>query len=275
MKLFAENIELLCWDNEGGSGEGGEGGDAGAGGAGAAAKKPSGEKTFTQDEVNKFVAERNKALKTKYEQMETDYQELLTQQNLTAGQREKLEESLERVRQEMMTKEQRLESEKKKAQVEFDSKLKAAQEEAGKYKDLYESTTIARAITDAASINDAFNPVHFIAHLAPKSKMVEELDAEGKPTGAMVPRVEWTAVDQEGKKHVSMKTPEEAIKLMKENVVEFGNLFKTNVAAGIGAGTAPGQVSAAGQIDHGKISTDDYMKLAKTPEGRRKLGLTR
>lgn len=274
MKLFAEKIELLCWDNEG-AGEGGEGGDAGAAGAGTgtATKKPNSEKMFNQEEVNKFVAERNKALKTKYEQMESDYQELLTQQNLTSAQREKLEESLERVRQEMMTKEQRLESEKKKAQVEFETKLKAAQEEAGKYKDLYETTTIARAITDAASVNDAFNPVHFIAHLAPKSKMVEELDAEGKPTGAMVPRVEWTAIDQEGKKHVSMKTPEEAIKLMKENVVEFGNLFKTNVAAGIGAGTAPGQVSAAGQIDHSKISTDDYMKLAKTPEGRKKLGL--
>lgn len=279
MKLFAERLELLCWDNEGGDGDGGEGGDGDGTGAGTTTttttKQKTGDKTFTQDEVNKFVAERNKALKAKYEQMETDYQELLQQQNLTDGQRRKLEDSLERVRQEMMTKEQRLESEKKKAQAEFDTKLKAAQEEAGKYKDLFESTSIARAITDAASTAEAFNPKLFIAHLAPKSKMVEELDAEGNPTGELVPRVEWTSVDEEGKKHVSMKTPEEAVKLMKENVVEFGGLFKANVAAGIGAGTAPGQVSSAGNVDHAKISTDDYMKLASTPEGRKKLGLSR
>ena len=274
MKLFAENLELLCWDNEGGD-EGGEGDEGGTGGGTATATKTKtgDSKTFTQDEVNKFVAERNKALKTKYEQMESDYQELLQQQNLTDGQRRKLEESLDRVRQEMMTKEQRLESEKKKAQVEYEAKLKATSEEASKYKNLYETTSIARAITDAASVNDAFNPTHFIAHLAPKSKMVEELDAEGNATGNMVPRVEWTSIDEEGKKHIKQVTPEEAVKLMKENVVEYGNLFKTNVAAGIGAGTAPGQVSAAGQIDHAKISTDDYMKLASTPEGRKKLGL--
>lgn len=271
MKLFAENLELLCWDNDGGEGDG-DGDDAVAGTA-TATKTKTGDKTFTQDEVNKFVAERNKTLKAKYEQMEADYQELLQQQNLTQGQRQKLEESLDRVRQEMMTKEQRLESEKKKAQVEYEAKLKATAEEASKYKNLYETTSIARAITDAASVNDAFNPTHFIAHLAPKSKMVEELDAEGNSTGQLVPRVEWTSVDEEGKKHVKHVTPEEAVKLMKENVVEYGNLFKTNVAAGIGAGTAPGQVSAAGQVDHSKISTDDYMKLANSPEGRKKLGL--
>ena len=73
--------------------------------------------------------------------------------------------------------------------------------------------------------------------------------------------------------HVSLKTPEEAVAAMKENVVDFGNMFKTNVAAGIGQGTAPGQTSSAGEIDHSKISTEDYMRMAKDAEGRRKMGV--
>lgn len=272
MKLFAEKIELLCWDNEGEGGESGEGGDAGEGGTATQVKKPN-EKTFTQAEVDDFVAKRNKNLKNQYEQLEQSYETLLQQQNLTNEQRSDLEEKLDRVREEMMTKEQRLEAEKKKAQQEYETNLKKAQEEAGKYKDLYETSTIERAVTDAASQNDAFNPTLFIAHLAPKSKLVEELDSEGNPTGQLVPRVEWTSIDEEGKKHVSQITPEEAVKKMKENVVEFGGLFKANVAAGIGSGTAPGQVSSAGNINHSKISDADYMKLASTPEGREKLGL--
>lgn len=279
MKLFAENLETLCWDNEGGDPAGGDpdGGDpAGGDPAGKPADgKLTGERTFTQSEVDEFVAKRNKNLKEQYGQLEQSYETLLQQQNLSAEQRTDLEDKLERVRQEMMTKEQRLEAEKKKAQAEYETKLKAAEEEAAKYKTMYEDSSISRAITDAASVNDAFNPSLFIAHLAPKSKMVEELDAEGNATGQLVPRVEWTSVDEEGKKHTSLKTPEEAVKLMKENVVEFGGLFKANVAAGIGSGTAPGQTSAAGDVDHTRISTDDYMKLASTPEGRKKLGLSR
>jgi len=269
--------ELLCWDNEGGEGDGGAAEAAAAAEAAKAAaeKAATDEKSFNQDEVNKFVAERNKALKVKFETMEKSYEGLLKQQNLTNEQRGDLETQLEAVRNEMLTKEQRLESEKKKAQVQYEADLNKANENAEKYKSLYESSTIERAVTDAASKHDAYNPNHFIAHLAPQSKMIEEVDAEGNVTGKLVPRVEWTSVDENGQKHVSNLTPEEAVEKMKDNVVEFGNLFKTNVAAGIGAGTAPGQVSSAGAIDHGKISDADYMELAKTPEGRRKLGISR
>lgn len=271
------NIELLCWDNEGAGDSDGAGDGDGAGkgaGDGDGTGDGAGKKTFTQEEVNRFVAERNKNLKAEYEKMEASYKDLLSQQNLTNEQREKLEANLQRVQEEMMSKEQRLEAEKKKAQKEYETKLKETQDEAEKWRGLYENSTIDRAITDAASQNDAFNPTHFIAHLAPKSKMVEEVDAEGNVTGKLVPRVEWTSVDDKGQKHVAMKTPEEAITMMKENVVEFGNLFKTNVAAGIGAGTAPGQVATTGEVNHSQISTDDYMELAKTPEGRKRLGLS-
>ena len=99
---YMNNPELTCWDNEGDAGEAGAG-DTGAGDAGAAAAAASAEekakaaaaatdaaanpppKTFTQDQVNKFVSERNKALKVQFEQMEENYETLLKQQNLVTG----------------------------------------------------------------------------------------------------------------------------------------------------------------------------------------------
>ena len=116
--------ELLCWDNEG-AGDGADTSEADAAAAAAAAEaaqkaatetvEATKEKTFNQEEVNKFVAERNKALKAKFEQMEKSYEGLLQQQHLTNEQRGNLENELDAVRREMMTKEQRLEDEKKKA----------------------------------------------------------------------------------------------------------------------------------------------------------------
>ncbi len=59
--------------------------------------------------------------------------------------------------------------------------------------------------------------------------------------------------------------------LMKENVVDFGNMFRTNVAAGIGQGTAPGQTITPGTIDQKSITTEQYMELAKDPATRAKM----
>lgn len=263
--------EMLCWDNEEAAAESSQEETPTAG----TTQNPATGKTFTQEEVNKFVAERNKALKTKFETMEKSYETLLQQQNLTNDQRAKLEAELDQVRQEMMSKEQRLEQEKKKAQMKYEQDLAKTREEANKYKTLFEQSTIERAITDASMKHDAFSPKQFIAHLAPQSVIVEEVDAQGNLTGRLVPRVKWQSVDEHGQIHVSQLTPDEAVEKMKDNVVEFGNLFRTNVASGIGAGTAPGQSSSAGQINHKKISTEEYMKLANDPEARRRMGLSR
>jgi len=276
MKNELYNVELICWDNEGGDSSAGDaaGGDSGAGDTGGnTGGTATQEKTFTQEEVNKFVAERNKAVNAQLKVAEENYESQLKQSSLTKEQRDKVSADLEAVRNEMMTKEQRAEAEKKKIEANYKTELEAAGKEASKYKSLYETSTINREIQDAAIKNDGFSATQFIAHLAPQSKMVEEVDAEGKTTGKLVARVEWTSVDEEGQKHVSQLTPEEAVIKMKENVVDFGNMFKPNVAAGIGAGTAPGQTSAAGQVDHAKISDADYMKMSSTPEGRAALGL--
>jgi hypothetical protein len=276
MNDLFRGAELLCWDNEGSE-------EAAAAAEAAAAKEAeakqaaekAAQRTFTQAEVNEFVAERNKNLKKQFEQMEESYGTLLKQQNLTEEQRNRLESDLEAVRTEMMTKEQRLEAEKKRAEEKYTQELQEAVKTADEYRTLFETSTINREIVDSAVKHDAYNPNHFIAHLGPRSKMVDEVDGEGNTTGRKVARVEIDTVDKEsGKAQVTLVTMDEAIEKMKENVSEYGCLFKANVAAGIGSGTAPGQASSTG-VNPKNLTTAQFMEMAKTPEGRKNLGLSK
>lgn len=282
-------LELTCFDNDGdaaaATGDPGTDGEAAAAAAAAATEQAAkdaeaaleaagkkGDKTFTQDDLNKIVGERNKALKGKFETMEGNYKELLEQTNLSVAAREKLEHDLAEVQNELMTREQRVEAEKLKAQNKFDMDINAANESRLYYKDLYESSTVDRAIIDAASSDDAYNGEDFIVHLKPKAKVIEELDINGEKTGHWVPRIEWMTTNESGEIETTLKTPKEAVAAMKE-MPKHGNLFNSNVAKGVGAGTAPGQVSAAGSINQTKISDADYMKLRKDPAAREKMGL--
>jgi hypothetical protein len=274
-------IETTCFDNEGE-------GDAAAQAAAAAASKaaegegdeagkqsPVVERKFTQEQVNKMVGTRNKALQEKYQVLEGTYTELLEQTNLSDAAREKLEGELEAVQAQMRTKEQQLEFEQKKAQNKFDSELAKANEKGDYYQNLFESSVTNRGIADAAMANDGCNAQDFIDKLGPKTQVVIELDSEGQKTGELVPMVDWVVTDPTtGQKTQVRKTPDEVVKLMQEDKAQYGHLFRSNVAQGVGAGTA--QASPAltgGKIDHSAISDEEFFELSKTEEGLRALGL--
>ncbi len=267
--------ELTYWDNEGTEGEAAaaEATAAAATEAAAAeAAKTPVEKTFTQEDVNKIVGDRVQKLNAQLETAVGNYEETLKTATLTSEQRDKVSKDLKRVKEELLTKEQRLEEEKKKAEEKHSEALEVITAQAERYKGLYETSTINREITDAAIKHEGFNASQFIAHLAPQSKMVDEVDSTGELTGKLVPRVEWTTVDKEtGVVTVTLKSPEEAVELMKENVVDFGNLFRTNVAAGIGQGTAPGQTPTGGTINQKNITDAEYMEFAKDPQKLRQM----
>lgn len=281
--MFEELFEIAIWENDGGDAGSGDAGDAGSSGdssgsgTGDSSSQQSGggEKTFTQAEVNEYVVKRNKNLKSQYEQLEGNYESLLENFRGTDEQRAKLEDDLENVRAQMRTKEQQAAHERKREQEKYNRELTAAQEQATTWKQRYESSTIERAIVDAASKNDAFNPDHFVSLLSPKSKVVEELDDAGTPTGNLVPKVEWTVVNPDTKQPEKvLKSPSEVIELMKEDVQSHGSLFKSNVAKGLGAGTFTGG-KTTGRLDVKNMTMEEYAKYAATPEGRKALGLAR
>lgn len=275
--------EVAVWDNEGGEGEGagegageGEGeGDAGEGdgeGGGAAVKKGKG--TFTQEDVDRIVVKRNKAVKAELQKVETRYESLLQERNLSDEQREALEQDLENVRKQMRTKEEQLKHEKKAAEEKYTLELKKTKEEADHYKSLYERTTIDRELLDAAVAGEAYDPQQFVTLLKGQTKLVKELDSDGNETTRFVPMVEWEIETENGKKELVLKTPNDVVKSMRENTKKFGNLFKANVAAGLGSGNV-GSAGRGGKVDVKSMSPAEYMAFAKTPEGQKALGLKR
>jgi len=283
--LFPWQLEVACWDNDG-SGDAGDAGagDAGAAGAGDGAAGDAGAgdsgagdaggKTFTQAELDKIVTNRVKNLKAQLQTTEGNYQTLLEQKGLSESQREAIEADLENVRAQMRTKEQQLAHDRKKDQEKHKNDIDGVTSERDRYKSMFEDSTIQRAIVDAAAGNDAYDTNQFVGLLRDKAKLVDELDATGEKTGQLVPRIEWEVKNPETNAvERVLKAPSEVVELMKEDTGRFGNLFKSNVAKGLGGNATPAQ--RGGKVDVSKMSTAEYMAFRATPEGAQALGLRR
>lgn len=276
-------VEIAIWDEDGGEGDGagdeGDDDDGDEGGSNdpvpkAGDKKPNG-KTFTQEEVDKIVVKRNKAVKRELENVEKRYESLLKEQNLTKEAREGLEADLENVRKQMRTEKEQLQHEKRLAEEKYQTELAEANKQANFYKTQFETNEIKRALQDSAISSDAYEPSQIVTLLRDRTKLVDELDGEGKKTGRQIAMVEWEYENPETKQiELGFRKPEEVLKAMKEDTKRYGNLFKSNVAAGLGSGTA-GVGGRGGKVDVRSMTPDEYMKFAQTPEGRKALGLSR
>lgn len=228
----------------------------------AAAAAP---KVFTQDDVNKFLADDRRKHTQKYEQLESAYRDALENQNLSSEQRGQLEAKLDELQKTFRSKEQQLEHDKRLLEERYSKDVKEQAEKAVLWENKFRQTLIDRTLQDAAVTNDAFNPTQILALLRPMTKIVEKTDDQGKSTGELVPIVDLTDIDTKtGESIITRRTPEDAVKRMRELPDLFGNLFKSNVVSGVGAGRAAGGSNTGdGRVDPRKISMDQYMKLRK------------
>lgn len=281
-ELYLSTPCATCYDNEGddgghddegrtddtakaddqAAGDDRPGGDRGA--------KDAGQRTFTQDELNKFLADdRRKHLK-KYETLETSYQQLLENQSLSKEDRNKLEESLENLRAQYRTKEQQAAHERKQLEEEFTVRLEDVQQRAELWQQRYTDSTIERSLQDAAIAHESFSPSQIVTLLKPQTKMVEKADEKGHGRGEFAPMVDFPDKDPDtGEPIMTQRTSEEAVKRMKELPELYGNLFKSGVVSGIGGNSATGGLApgANGQIDVRKLSPTQYREIReKNPE---------
>ncbi len=230
----------------------------------------AGQRTFTQEELNKFLADdRRKHLK-KYETLETSYQQLLENQSLSKEDRNKLEESLENLRAQYRTKEQQAAHERKQLEEEFTVRLEDVQQRAELWQQRYTDSTIERSLQDAAIAHESFSPSQIVTLLKPQTKMVEKTDEKGHGRGEFAPMVDFPDKDPDtGEPIMTQRTSEEAVKRMKELPELYGNLFKSGVVSGIGGNSATGGLApgANGQIDVRKLSPTQYREIReKNPE---------
>ena len=262
--------ECVCFDGEGEGGgqEGGqEGQDGGQEGSEKGAKGD--DRTFNKNEVNQIVEERlARDRKTREEQnkkLETRLQEVLKSKELSDQERGQFEESLEDVRKQLRSKEQQASHEKKQMQEEHEVRLKAEKDRADLWEQRYRDESISRALMDAASTNDAYNPRQIVNLLSPMTKLVEEKDkVTGQPTGRLTPKVDFPELDAEGNEVLTQGTPDEIVSRMKD-LGDYANLFKANVVSGIGANSATGGLPSGsnGRIDVRNLTPEQYMKLRK------------
>ena len=271
---YLSSATLACYEGEGGDGLGasvlfGEepksGGAAGAG-AGAGAGAANVAKVFTQDDLNRFLADDRRKHIQKYESLEGAYKEALENQTLTAEQRAKLQEQLEDVQKRFRSKEQQLEMDKKALEERYTSDTKKLQDSVIIWEAKYKSSVTDRSLLDAAVQNDSFNPMQIVGLLRPMTRMVEQIGDTGQPTGELVPMIDFPDIDTNtGESIMTRRTPEEAVRRMKELPEQYGNLFKSNVVSGIGAGSATGGLSpgADGRVDPKKLTTEQYIKLRR------------
>jgi hypothetical protein len=190
---------------------------------------------------------------------ETQIQTLLQSNNLSQQERTKAEEALAQVQMTMRTKEQQAAFEKKQLEEAHGKTLKEVTDKAAHWESRYKESTVARALQDAAVGGDAFQPQQLVTILRPMTKLVDQ-------NGELKAMIEFPDTDPVTKEPVmTLRTPEEAVKRMREIPEVYGNLFKSGVVSGIGAN------SATGGLTPGKDGKVDLEKLARDPVQFRKV----
>lgn len=280
-KFYLSHAQVSCFEGEGAGGVGdgvGAGAGAGAGAAAAAAAaamaaaaaNAGAGQRFTQDDVNRFLAEDRRKHQTALTQMEVKLQGALNDKTMGEETRKALEENLSAIQGQLRTKEQQLALEKKQLEEVHSQRVVELEKKAQLWEVMFRDSTVERALQDAAVKNDAFNAEQIVVQLRTHTKLLEVVDEKtGKPIGKYRPMVEMNEVDPKtGEPVVMVRTPEEAVKRMKEMPEVWGNLFKSGVVSGIGSGTATGgQLPGGGRVDVRKLTSQQYRELReKNPE---------
>jgi len=230
---------------------------AAADAAAAAAAAAAAGKTFTQEQVNNIVATDRRKLEEALKKTEKQYQDLLASQSLTEQERKALQANLEMVQGQLRSKEEQLLLEKKQMEETYAGKLQEVEKKASFFETLYRDSTIDRALQDAAVKHEAWSPSQVVTLLRGQTKMLEETDPKtGRLTGRYKPVVEMQALNTTtGEIETKAYTPEDAVKKMKDTPDTWGNLFRSGVVSGIGAGTATGGLmpGQGGKLDAAAI----------------------
>jgi hypothetical protein len=234
----------VCYDGDSGDPPEGQGNDD-------QQPQDKGGKTFTQEELNRTLAEDRRKHAAKLQALEAKLNETLESTKLTVQEREELQNSLEDMKKQFQTKEQIAAQEKKKLETQYQSELGQWKSRAEVAESKYTDSTIRRSLADAAVNGDAFSVEQIVTLLRPMAKLNEDkvvIDFNDRHV-------------ETGEAIVTQLSPIEAVKRMREIPEQFGNLFKSNVVSGMGAGS--GQQHQSGKVDVRKLTPEQYKKMRK------------
>jgi len=200
---------------------------------------PEVKKVFTQEELNRFLADERRRAQKANEKTIKQLQDLQKNASLTEEEKARLEERIETIKNDFLSKEEIQKKEQQKERNRQKTELEAREKEALRWKNLYEQNTVETGLLTAASSDpDVFNPQQIVTFLRPMTRLIEELDEMGQPTGRFIPKVRFPGVDKDKKEVILDLSPSDVLKQMKDMPDKHGNLFKSGAIPGLGGNNA-------------------------------------
>ena len=225
---------------------------------------PPSDKTFTQDQLNKILADDRRRHEAKIRQVLEEADALKAKASLTDEERTDLENRLESMRNDLLTKEELAKKEKDKLAKKFAEDTQKLTADRDAWQQRFTRQTIERTIIDASIENEAFVPEQIVAMLRTDTKLEEALDEDGRPTGQYLPKVTFADTDKDGKPVTLSLSVKEAVKRMTE-IPKYGNLFKGKGTGGLGNQNTG---SGSRHQDAATLAKDPAAYRAARKEGR-------
>jgi hypothetical protein len=212
-------------------------GDGTGSGSGNPNPPPSGDgketpKVFTQEEVNKFLADDRR----KHQEKVTALNAELNKFQGTAKEKEALLAKIGELQNGLVTKEELAKQEQEKIRTKYEDDLKKATSEKDQWHRLFVDTVADRAIAEAAAHNRAFNPDQLKLLLKSQVEVKQKTDDKGNFLNEFDVLMPVTVSDKDGTTKVLQLGVKDGVAKMRENP-NFANLFLVDGTPGTGTVT--------------------------------------
>ena len=214
-----------------------------------------GNKTFTQDDVNRIVSKEKAEAKRQMQKRIAELEKFKSTAKLSQEELKTLETQIGDMQKQIETKEEQVKREREISAKKHQRELQGLTEERDSWKNRYTQSIIQRSLTDAAVSANAFNPEQVVAILRPNTEVVEEVDQDGKTTGRYKAQTSYNTVDEKGQPITVVEDPAKIVKRMMDTE-ECMNLFKSDKAGGLGMRTTTTRKSKGVPKD-----TAEYIKM--------------
>lgn len=201
--------------------------------------QPSGD-AFTQEDLNRFLAEDRRKNEKRFKKQIEDLQSQMInmKENQSVEAQQEFETQLESMRQQFLTKEQKLQEKLKQEESARKAEINSLQEDRDIWKGMYAETRITTELQSAATGGKIkpVNPNVVVDLLIPKTTLEPVIGDDGSPTGELAPKVSMMS-EQDGKPVQLSLSPAEAIERMAADTAKYGSLFASNQSGGLTTGS--------------------------------------
>ena len=215
--------------------------------------------TMKQKELDALIAQERRKLQDRNTELQRELENQIKSGKLTDEQVKQAQTRIEELQREFKTKEELAQSELDKLAKKSKAEIESLTVARDAWESRFRNNLIAVELTQAAVLHGAWKPDQVVKLIRDQARIVEGVDAEGKPNGEFAVKVKVTG-KRNGQPIELDLAPAEAIKMMKELPDEYGNLFKNPATGGIGL-SAPTSSSGAGEV--GDVSKMDLKEYAK------------